>query len=698
MIRYKKNHDARLPVIFKSLAGSAVPGVTSNIIIISIRKASGVDADVTPLAPSWSELTGTAYASQGYYNYNLTGTYTDVTGVFQYCVAVTGAVPYFGVVEVVEFLEFDVMARLGVPVYGTVVDDIGNVGISAASGGFSSQDRTWLSSTFVTCSALPADPASNSHVDSQLSQSFWSTDRLNLNAIKAKTDNLPADPASNAVVVAARDTITSNASSNTTTINNNTNTRTTEMKGAGWLGTYDTLHNIGVYSYFTYNSGALSATIVSARDYLAGDNYVSGTDALHQLRLALDGITPSSGGGGFSTNDRAMLESAYSRSLNLPVDPLATAYFTASLSQSQARIMGSGSYTGTTTGGRTVKEVYDYQVAYFPTIYTYTTRIPTDPSSNTQVVAARDYLAGPTFTSPLDTLAGLSDQIQSQSFSASFTPTDRAYLTSTYSTVNDNNGKITVVKQKTDLLPNDVVSTAHIDPQLATIISASSVSGGFSTTDRDNINAIKSKTDNLPTQPADATVTFGTSDRNQLAAVYSKTDKLPVDPASTTYVQLVSQSLSVQMLSEYQNLYAQGTNISASISGSNTAVLNRLGSPAAGTVSADIANVGILANNAAIAASSADISAGSAATSANTAAARSLTIINTLGSPMSGTVSADISSTFKAVSAISATFSGTVSASVDFSPILGVLGRPVSTVSNDIRQVALLVKTSAPKK
>jgi hypothetical protein len=697
MIRYKKSELARLPVILKDTAGAAMAGVAAAALNIDIVKSDGTVFSPSPSATLWTELTSTAYASQGYYNYLFSGTIMNTTGVFQYCFIVTGSAPYFGVIEIVENTEKDVMDRLGVPTYGTIKDDIANVGISAASGGFTAQDRTWLSATYVTASLLPADPASNSHIDSQLSQSFWTNDRLNLNAIKSKTDNLPVVPASQGDVTSSRDNINTNTNNQATSINNNTNSNFTTIKGAGWGGSIDTLRQIGVYTNYIYNSGALSATVIAARDYLAGTGFVTGTDDLHGLAVAIQGITPGSGGGGFSNTDRAMLEAAYSHSILLPDDPASASGTSGTIALARGQIMGSGTFTGSAAWGRTVKEVYDYQVAYLPSIYTTTGRIPSDPATNTVVNAARDYLAGAGYVQVSDSLHAIMADLDTIAFSSSFTAQDRAYLTQTLSGVNKVDNTTTIIKQKTDLLPNDVVSSATLFPLLYEISSSAATSGGFSNTDRTNIEGIKAKTDNLPAQPADATVTFGAGDRSNLNIIYSKTNNLPIDPASITYTTQVSQSLA--------NLIIASTNaLSSSISGTNSGVLGRLGTPAGASVSADIAAVYTQASQANTNAASANSNATAAATNANNAnnsataagvAAQAsyneaLATHVLLGTPMSGSVSADISSSYNAILNISASVSAST---VDLTPVLKVLGSPISTVSRDIYEVARLVKT-----
>jgi len=75
------------------------------------------------------------------------------------------------------------------------------------------------------------------------------------------------------------------------------------------------------------------------------------------------------------------------------------------------------------------------------------------------------------------------------------------------------------------------------------VISASTGTGGFGPTDRDNLLAVKAKTDNLPADPtsqattnAAVAATFTATDHSNLLAVKTKTDNLPAIPASQSDV------------------------------------------------------------------------------------------------------------------------------------------------------------------
>ena len=95
--------------------------------------------------------------------------------------------------------------------------------------------------------------------------------------------------------------------------------------------------------------------------------------------------------------------------------------------------------------------------------------------------------------------------------------------------------------------------------------------------------------------------------------------------------------------------------------------------------------------SAATSANSANIAAQGAATAAQASYNESLAIHGLIGTPMSGTISADISSSYSATLNISASISG--SGQVDLTPVMKVIGTPISTVSRDIYEVARLVKT-----
>lgn len=719
MIEYPTNVNALVPIVLRDSSANPYNGAAYNQVSVTVVKANGTVADVSTSAGTWTQITGTAYAAQGYYNFVMPSGALDVTGVMQYCVYVSGAAPYFGVVTVTNGNSSMLWDRLGVPISATIALDIQSISGFGGGGGFTTQDRFWLSGTYVTSSRLPIDPASNTHVDSAISQSFWTSDRSNLAAIKAKTDNLPSDPASQA-------TTNTNISAVTTNVNSNTNSNFTTIKGTGFVGTYDSLHQIGIWTSASYFSGVLSSTFASAMTLLQGVGFTPGQDDLRNISLAVAGIS-GGGGGGFGPTDRAMLSATWATASLLPADPASNSFLSGVIKNSQAAIMGSGTYSQVT--GANLAQIYNY----IPGINSKVQNLPASPASTTDVTNARDYLAGVGYVQANNSLVAISNQFTTGAFSAQ----DHIYLSSTYvsmslvyATESLIRGDTSAIKTKTDLLPNDVVGQTWIYPYLATIISASAVSGGFSTFDRDNIIYL-SQTLGKPQAATVSADIFGIiqtqgTQGTSISQIYTKTNALPVDPVSTSYVTLVSQSLANQILGGNSNmsgvLDTVHKHLSASIqytgslilnatqytgslvianvmaTGSNTnQVLSILGTPNFGTIATDIAQATAQAALAAGYAQSANTNAASAATNANSAntnailaANRSLTIINTIGTPASGTVSADIA----ALAVMVANVSASTSASVDLQStnsrldtLLKKVGTPVVTVSEDIRQI-----------
>ncbi|HYV60164.1 MAG TPA: hypothetical protein VFA62_08850 [Acidimicrobiia bacterium] len=92
------------------------------------------------------------------------------------------------------------------------------------------------------------------------------------------------------------------------------------------------------------------------------------------------------------------------------------------------------------------------------------------------------------------------------------------------------NASVAAIKTKTDNLPTDPASNTQVNTRLAT--------SGYTAPDNASITAIKAKTDALPTDPADASdvaAAVAGVDTHVLA-VKAKTDLLPSDPASNTHV------------------------------------------------------------------------------------------------------------------------------------------------------------------
>jgi hypothetical protein len=713
MIEYPVNLQALVPIVLRDTSANPYNGATYNQVNVTVVKADGTVVDVTTSTGNWAQITGTAYAAQGYYNFIMPNTAMNVTGVLQYCIYVSGAAPYFGVMQVSNGNSSMLWDRLGVPISATIALDIQSISGFGGGGGFTTQDRFWLSGTYVTSSRLPTDPASNTWVSFAVSQSFNTSDRSNLNAVKAKTDNLPSDPASQA-------TTNTNISAVTTNVNSNTNTRITEIKGTGWVAA-DNLHNIFTYTSSTYASGVLSSTLASAMIYLQGAGYTAGQDDLRNISLAIAGIS-GGGGGGFGPTDRAMLSATWATASLLPADPASNSYLSGVIKEARSHIMGSGSTYGQTNGsGSTVWSMYN--LATVNSWNTYIQRIPVSPATTTDVTNARDYLAGTGYVQANNSLVAISNLFTTGAFSAQ----DHAWLSATYvsmsmvyATESLIRGDTSAIKTKTDLLPNDVVGQTWVYPYLAQIISASAVSGGFSVDDRNNIIYLSQTLG----KPQGATVSadiFGIiqtqgTQGTSISQIYTKTNALPVDPVSTAYLTLVSQSLANQIIGGNSNVSGAVNHtylrLSASIAtssslilaniqatGSNTnQILTTLGTPAYGSVSADNAYTAGQASNAAIYAQAANSnaqnaanSAGTAATNALVASVRSQTIINTIGTTTSGTVSADIAGVATAVANINVSISGTstdlTSTNSRLDSLLKKVGSPIVSVSEDLRQI-----------
>ena len=84
-------------------------------------------------------------------------------------------------------------------------------------------------------------------------------------------------------------------------------------------------------------------------------------------------------------------------------------------------------------------------------------------------------------------------------------------------TAGTRDSQIDAVKAKTDNLPSDPASNTQVNTRLAT--------SGYTAPDNADIAAIKAKTDNLPASPANETT---------VAAVKAKTDNLPASPAASS--------------------------------------------------------------------------------------------------------------------------------------------------------------------
>lgn len=93
------------------------------------------------------------------------------------------------------------------------------------------------------------------------------------------------------------------------------------------------------------------------------------------------------------------------------------------------------------------------------------------------------------------------------------------------------------------------------------------------------------------------------------------------------------------------------------------------------------------ASNASTYALQASTNASAANINAALAATRAQTIITTLGTPTSGSIAADIKDTRDNVGS-----GGGGTAAADVSPIVRILGTPIQTIANDLRQVGKIVQ------
>jgi len=96
---------------------------------------------------------------------------------------------------------------------------------------------------------------------------------------------------------------------------------------------------------------------------------------------------------------------------------------------------------------------------------------------------------------------------------------------------------LTAIKTKTDNLPSDPASNTQVNTRLAT--------SGYTAPDNAGISAVKAKTDNLPADPASntqvntrlAAASYAAPDNAGIGAIKAKTDNLPAAPASEGNVQ-----------------------------------------------------------------------------------------------------------------------------------------------------------------
>ena len=606
MLSYKVGATLRVPVILTdATTGGPFNSAVYSGVSVSYIKADGTTGDLTLGPTDFGQITATAYASNGYYNLTIPNTVTNLEGIFQYCVSGTGFNPYFGVLELRANTEKDIYDRIGAPVGASISADIQNVGVTAGSGGFTSGDRTNLDNIAAALPLAAARIASQPDVTGAVSSletwmgtnTFNSSDRSNLNAIKAKTDNLPADP-----------TGTSNLETwiNTNVIGpiNTVSGYVSNIKGTGWNSTNDTLHNLqlelAAVKAKTDNLPADPASMTELQTNIEGTGFSNATDSLHQLQLAITGIV--GGSGGFTPTDRANLNAIYAQ---LPASAAIIASQT-DVTSARDTVMGTDTTNSPYNVKRTISETYVY---VRNTVAAKTNYLPNATvASQSDVNSARDYLAGTGYNSTNDNLHQISANVTTNNFGSTDRTTLNAIKTEldTVKTTTDTILTDAVgIKTKTDNLPADPASESglvnslggtgflsatdslhNISAEIASF--TGSGGGGFTSLDRADLAAVKSKTDNLPADPAGqsalqtwmATNTFNATDRSTLTLVRNKTDLLPADPASNT---AITNARNAIMGTGSKDLTMVDTDVNA--------IYARLGAPAGLSHAADIAAV-----------------------------------------------------------------------------------------------------------
>jgi len=117
---------------------------------------------------------------------------------------------------------------------------------------------------------------------------------------------------------------------------------------------------------------------------------------------------------------------------------------------------------------------------------------------------------------------------------------------------------IDAIKAKTDGLPSDPADESSIQGTLTTIIGTLATLAAYVDTE---VAAIKAKTDNLPTDPADASdiaAAFSTVNATlatltgyidtEVAAIKAKTDNLPTDPADESQIQAAIAGIAASLV------------------------------------------------------------------------------------------------------------------------------------------------------
>lgn len=152
--------------------------------------------------------------------------------------------------------------------------------------------------------------------------------------------------------------------------------------------------------------------------------------------------------------------------------------------------------------------------------------------------------------------------------------------TDSANTVTPDNAGITAIKAKTDNLPSDPADASDIASSFSTVNSTLATIASYIDTE---VAAIKAKTDNLPSDPADASdiaASFSTVNSTlatisayidtEVSAIKAKTDNLPADPADQSAVEAAISAAIATVPTAAQNADAVWDEPMADHTGSTT--------------------------------------------------------------------------------------------------------------------------------
>ncbi len=101
MIEFKTNQVLRLPVKMVTTTGDPVVNIDSAQITVTVEKSDGTLVDFFPTGGQWIQITQGAFSAQGKYTIVLPNSYSNVAGVFTYCVFAASAKAYIGLVKLI---------------------------------------------------------------------------------------------------------------------------------------------------------------------------------------------------------------------------------------------------------------------------------------------------------------------------------------------------------------------------------------------------------------------------------------------------------------------------------------------------------------------------------------------------------------------------------------------------------------------